>query len=137
MLYIYIWKLENFSTIKLKPYSGRPKLLSPKKWAHLRKLASTRKCATSKKIAFTLNQTYSNLNITSRTNCENLFNLGYRVCISTSILMLTVTAKEHRVEWSKSHLDKNWKKVIFSDETTFQLFRNITLVRYKIGEEKL
>jgi len=50
--------------------------------------------------------------------------------------MLTVAAKERRVEWSKSHLNENWKKVIFSDETTFQLFRNTTLVRYKIGEER-
>ena len=50
--------------------------------------------------------------------------------------MLTVAAKERRVEWSNSHLNENWKKVIFSDETTFQLFRNTTLLRYKIGEEK-
>jgi len=50
--------------------------------------------------------------------------------------MLTVAAKERRVEWSNSYLNENWKKVIFSDETTFQLFRNTTLVRYKIGEKK-
>ncbi|CAI2184182.1 955_t:CDS:2, partial [Funneliformis geosporum] len=74
-LYTYIRKLENFGTIKPKPHSGRPKLLSPKKWAHLGKLASTRKCATSKEIAFTLNQTYPNLNIAPRTIRENLFNL--------------------------------------------------------------
>ena len=54
-LYTYIQKLKNFGTIKPKPRLGRPKLLFPKKWAHLGKLASTRKCATSKKIAFTLN----------------------------------------------------------------------------------
>ncbi len=51
--------------------------------------------------------------------------------------MLTVTAKEYRIKWSKSHLDENWKKIIFSDETMFQLFHNTILVRYKIGEEKL
>lgn len=135
-LYTYIRKLENFGSIKPKPRSGRPKLLSPKKRSHLGKLASTKKCATSKEIAFTLNQTYPNLNIAPRTIRENLFNLGYRVCIPTSIPMLTIAAKERRVEWSKSHLNENWKKVIFSDETTFQLFRNTTLVRYKIGEEK-
>ncbi|CAI2183500.1 19152_t:CDS:2 [Funneliformis geosporum] len=93
-LYTYIQKLENFGTIKPKPRSGMPKLLFPKKQVHLRKLASTRKCATSKKIAFTLNQTYPNLNISPRTICENLFNLGYYVCIRTSIPMLTIAAKE-------------------------------------------
>ncbi len=104
-LYTYIQKLENFGIIKPKPRSGKPKLLSPKKWAHLGKLASIKKYATSKEIAFTLNQTYPNLNIAFRTIRENLFNLGYRVCILTSIPMLTVTAKEHRVKWSKSHLE--------------------------------
>ncbi|CAG8754682.1 664_t:CDS:1, partial [Funneliformis caledonium] len=59
---------------------------------------STRKCATSKEIAFTLNQAYPNLNIASRTICENLFNLGYHVSIPTSIPILTVAAKECRVE---------------------------------------
>ncbi len=97
-LYTYIQKLENFGTIKSKPYSERLKLLSPKKWAHLEKLASIRKYATSKKIAFTLNQTYSNFNIASRTIRENFFNLGYHVYIPTSIPMLTVAAKEYRVE---------------------------------------
>ncbi len=81
--------------------------MSSKKRAHLRKLTSIRKCATSKEIAFTLNQTYPNLNIAFRTICENLFNLGYCVCILTSILMLTVAVKERKVEWSKSHLDEN------------------------------
>ena len=106
-LYTYIWKLENFGTIKLKPHSERPKLLSSKKWAHFRKLASIRKCTISKEIAFTLNQIYPNLNITSKTIRENLFNLDYCICISTSISMLTIAAKECKVEWSKSHLDEN------------------------------
>ncbi len=97
-LYTYIQKLENFDTIKPKPRSRRSKLLSSKKWTHLEKLASTRKCATSKEIAFILNQTYPNLNIASRTIRENLFNLGYRVCIPTSIPMLTIAAKECKVE---------------------------------------
>ena len=81
--------------------------MSSKKRAHLRKLTSIRKCATSKKIAFTLNQIYSNLNIAFKTICENLFNLSYHVCILTSIPILTVAAKERKVEWSKSHLDEN------------------------------
>ncbi|CAG8776425.1 16555_t:CDS:1, partial [Funneliformis caledonium] len=97
-LYTYIRKLKNFGIIKPKSRPGRPKLLSPKKRIHLGKLASTRKCATSKEIAFTLNQAYPNFNIASRTIRENLFNLGYRVSIPTSIPMLTVAAKERRVE---------------------------------------
>ena len=110
--------------------------MSPKKRIHLGKLASTRKYATSKEIAFTFNQAYPNLNIAFRIIRKNLFNLGYHISILTSIPMLTVAAKKRRVEWSKSHLNEKWENVIFSDKTTFQLFRNTTWVRYKIGEEK-
>ena len=82
-----------------------------------------------------LNQTYPKLNIAPRTVRENLYNPGYRVCVPVSVPMLTPSAKDYRVEWAKSHLNKNWK-VIFSDKTTFQLFRNTTLLRYKVGQEK-
>jgi len=69
-----------------------------------------------------LNQTYPNLNIAPRTVRENLYNLGYHVCVPVSVPMLTASAKDYRVEWAKSHLNKNWKKVIFSDETTSNYF---------------
>jgi transposase len=94
ILYRYVQKLKSSGTIKSKPRSERPKLLSPKKHIQLEKLASKRKCTTSKEIAFTLNQTYPNLNNAPRTVRNNLFKLGYRVCIPTSIPMLTAATRE-------------------------------------------
>ncbi len=38
-----------------------------------------------------------------------------------------VLIKDHklrRVEWAQRHLDTNWSRVVFSDETSYQLFRN-------------
>jgi len=39
--------------------------------------------------------------------------------------MLTAKHKERRVEWAKAHLNDDWNRTLFSDETAFQLFRNI------------
>ena len=112
-LYKYIKKLSVAASLKPKSRPGRPKKLTAEKRIHLGKLANSRKCASSKEIAHVLNQTYPNLNIVPRTVRENLYNLGYRVCVPVSVPMLTASAKDYRVEWAKSHLNKTWKKLSF------------------------
>ena len=47
--------------------------------------------------------------------------------------MLTNAHKQKRVEWAHHHLNDDWKKTLFSDETAFQLFRN-TVERWYKGE---
>jgi len=43
--------------------------------------------------------------------------------------MLTEAHKQRRVEWARQHLNDNWRKTLFSDETAFQLYRNIGTVQ--------
>ena len=50
--------------------------------------------------------------------------IGYKNDLPLETPMLTTAHKEARVIWAKKHLDDNWKKTLFSDETAFQLFRN-------------
>jgi hypothetical protein len=38
--------------------------------------------------------------------------------------VLTKDHKLRRVEWAQRHLDTDWSRVVFSDETSYQLFRN-------------
>ena len=38
--------------------------------------------------------------------------------------MLTKERKERRIEWAKQHLDNDCKATIFTDESSFQLFRS-------------
>jgi len=45
--------------------------------------------------------------------------------------MLTPAHKQKRVEWAQKHKDDDWKKTLFSDETSFQLFRNTIRHWYK------
>jgi hypothetical protein len=79
---------------------------------------------------------YPGLEIAPRTVRENLQKLGYKVCIPRPVPLLTKEAMVRRVTWAKAHQRKQWNKTIFSDETTFQMFRNTTQVRYKSGELK-
>ncbi|CAI2201329.1 10543_t:CDS:1, partial [Funneliformis geosporum] len=74
--------------------SRMPKVLSSKKQRHLGQLARLRAGATSFEIADTLNNSYPGLNIATHTVCENLWKLGYRVCVPKKIPFLTSIAKE-------------------------------------------
>ena len=82
-----------------------------------------------------MNQLHPNLNVSSRTVLNELYNLKYRCTIPKTIPFLTTIHKQCRVEWAMRHQDQNWKQVIFSDETTFQMFQNTQKVFYKIGTQ--
>jgi len=43
--------------------------------------------------------------------------------------MLTQKQKERRVQWTLHHKDDDWSRTVFSDETSYQLFRN-TILRW-------
>ncbi len=38
--------------------------------------------------------------------------------------MLTQAQKDARVQWAIRHKNDNWNRTIFTDETSYQLFRN-------------
>jgi DDE superfamily endonuclease len=40
------------------------------------------------------------------------------------------------MEWARKYSCHNWKQTIFTDESTFQMFRNTQLVRYKAGNPR-
>ena len=45
--------------------------------------------------------------------------------------LLTKNHITKRIEWAHNHARDNWSQTIFSDETTFQMFRNTQQVRVK------
>ena len=49
--------------------------------------------------------------------------------------MLTAAHKRKRVEWANAHLNHDWSRTLFSDETAFQLFRN-TVERWHKGAQQ-
>ena len=71
------------------------------------------------------------VNVSRSTVSRHLADLGYRNALPLSTPMLTSAHKQKRVEWAQKHKDDNWKNTLFSDETSFQLFRNTIKHWYK------
>src|SRR6266498_15768 len=134
-IYDYLKKLKMGYSLDPLPRSGRPKKLTSKKRHHLGQLISQNKYSTCSELKNTLNQLHPNLNVSSRTVLNELYNLKYHCTILKTILFLITIHKQRCVEWAMKHQDQNWKQVIFSDETTFQMFQNTQKVFYKIGTQ--
>ena len=75
----------------------------------------------------------SKVEISARTVNRELNKLGYHSSHPKTAPLLTAKQCECRVEWATAHLRKNWKTVVFSDETMFQMFRNIMKAFHKVG----
>ncbi|CAF1476176.1 unnamed protein product [Rotaria sordida] len=64
------------------------------------------------------------LTVSTSTISRHLHRLQYEKCLPLNTSILTPEYKERRVEWTKQHLNDNWKSIVFTDECSFQLFRN-------------
>jgi transposase len=62
---------------------------------------------------------------------RRLKELGYKSALPTGTSMLTANHKTRQIEWTRDHLNDNWEKTLFSDETAFNLFRNTIKQWYK------
>ena len=74
-----------------------------------------------------LEEKYQDLKVSERTVRRELSNLGYVATLPRKVPLLTEQAKINRLSWAQDHVHYNWKKVVFSDEKTIQLFRNTML----------
>ncbi|CAF3374009.1 unnamed protein product [Rotaria socialis] len=79
-----------------------------------------------RKITLEDNRAIANRNLTvSRWTVQRqLHRLGYENVLPRGTPMLTNEQKERRVQWALAHKDDDWNRTVFSDETSYQLFRN-------------
>jgi len=80
----------------------------------------------------TLAQKMSNMgvDVSHMTISRHLANYGYSKALPKVTPMLTEAHKQRHVEWARQHLNDNWRKTLFSDETAFQLYRNVGTKAY-------
>ena len=76
-------------------------------------------------------QTFVSISTISR----RLHDHGYRNALAINTPMLTTAQKLHRIQWSKAHMNDDWTRTVFTDESSFQLFRN-TIRRWSKTLEK-
>ena len=74
---------------------------------------------TCKEIATKLS---SKVEISARTVNRELNKLGYYLSHPKTAPLLIAKQCERCMEWATAYLRKNWKTIVFSDETTFQIF---------------
>jgi len=117
---------------ELKPISrlGRPTILTSQDRCVLGRIITNDKYLTCGEIATKLS---SKVDISARTVNRELNKLGYHSKHPKTVPLLSEKNRLARVEWAKKHYKQNWKIVIFSDETTFQMFRNTINAFYKDG----
>ena len=120
----YVSKLRETGNNSIDHSSGRPRKLSPKKRRHIGKILRYNHFTTAGEIKARLEENDPELEVSERTVRRELKNLGYVSVLPRKVPLLTQNAKDVRLSWSRDHLRYNWKKVVFSDETTLQMFRN-------------
>jgi len=106
---------------------GRPHKISPTMRRHIGQIVNSNHFLTAAEIKARLEETHPGFEVGVQTVRDELSRLGYVASLPRRVPLLTPQAKEDRFQWAGNHLDYNWRKVVFSDETTLQLSRNTCL----------
>src|SRR5207248_1404734 len=68
--------------------------------------------------------------------CTLTDDLQYVVCRPLRISLPQPIHINKRLKWAQNHAQDTWSTTIFSNKTTFQMFRNTQLVRYLRGDPR-
>lgn len=118
-IYYNLKKLRETGKITQSKGAGRPKVISREMSQKIRRQIQKNPSISTRSLVAELGGAVS-----QSTVLRHLWDHGYQNDVPKSLPMLTLQHKEKRVEWAKKHLNDNWNKTFFSDETAFQLFRN-------------
>jgi transposase len=77
-----------------------------------------------------------NLTVSQWTVQRQLHRLGYENVLPRGTPMLTNEQKVRRVKWALARQDDDWNRTVFSDETSYQLFRNTIRRWSKYAQEE-
>jgi transposase len=118
-----ITKIKQQGTIEDRPRSGRPRKITAADNKAIGQWIRRNKEVTAKEIAEKLNQERGR-QVSRSTVQRQLQGMGYRNTLPYGVPMLTQKQKEARVQWAVRHKDDDWSRTVFTDETSYQLFRN-------------
>lgn len=136
-VYDIINRLKKKTTAAPLPIPGRPKILTPPHYRHLGRIVQTNNAVTAAEMRERLIQKNPGLKVSVRTVQRVLKkNLQFIVCRPLRVPLLRPSHIIARLEWAQNHVQDSWSHTIFSDETTFQMFRNTQLVRYRRGSPR-
>jgi transposase len=128
-IYYNISKLKKTRSTAHKKRSGRPTKITPECSRSIGQIV--RKNPTISLRTLTTKLFKKGTRVSYSTLSRHLAKHGFEKSLPLATPMLTLAHKEKRVEWARKHLNDNWNRTLFSDETAFRLFRNTVQVWYK------
>jgi transposase len=131
-IYDNIKKLKKSGTTQRASGSGRPRKITGDASRALGQFVRRDSSIPTRTLATKLSE--NGVQVHYSTISRHLARIGYSKSLPKAIPMLTEAHKRRRVEWAQEHLNDNWGKTLFSDETAFQLFRN-TVERWHKGKQ--
>jgi transposase len=132
-IYDNIRKLKKTGTVDHARGNGRPKKITAKASRALGQYVRRDTSLSTRTLATKLSKL--DVHVSHVTVSKHLADLGYSKCLPRATPMLTPKHKQKRVEWARTHLNDDWSRTLFSDETAFQLFRNTVERWYKNAPE--
>jgi len=135
-----ITKFEQHGVFEDLKRSGRPKALSERDVRDLKRLVTGDNRLSVAKITSDLNVSRPK-QVSKDTVRRCLRKLGYEYAVKIKKPWLTAKHKKARVEWCKQHQHwtvYDWRKVIFSDESTFYVLKRKNQVKiWRTDDERL
>ena len=132
-----ILKVCETGTVKDRPRSGRPSSTTPRQDRLLCHLSLSDRTATSRDLKRVLEDATGS-QISCRTVRRKLLKCGLKGCIATRKPLRSAVHRKKRLEWCQQRKDwtpEQWKKILFSDESIFELIPGRrAFVRRKKGE---
>jgi transposase len=109
-----------------KPRTGRPHKLTERNKRLIPKLLKKKETKTATAISKSL-KIHNNINVSRKTVSRALKSMGYSCRIKKKKPKLTEKHKKARLAWAKAHeswTSEEWRKVIWSDESKFNLLNS-------------
>ena len=122
-VYRTIQKIKDGESINHRKGAGRPIKLSEEERARLRTIASQNPPYSSA-VNLAADLTRHGIEISNRSTIRYLHRAGFSNLLPRKVLFLTEAHVTKRLEWCQRRRHDSWQNTIFTDECTFQLFRN-------------
>ena len=114
----YVAQLRKNGKISDIHRSGRPRKVSPQMRRQIGRIVNSNHFATAAEIKARLEETHPDFEVSEQTIRDELCRLGYTATLPRRVPLLTERAKQNRLEWAQNYSHYDWRKVVFSDETT-------------------
>lgn len=126
--------VQSTNLIGPKKKRGRPTVLTPQIILHIESNTLSDRRKSSNDIAADILNLF-NVRVSEKTVERARKDMGFKFRPPINSVLMSPTAKATRVSWARSHKTINWEKIVFTDESYFQLTSDRSWLRRRAGEE--